>query len=344
MKSLARLVLSPAFLVRRAGVEATKAAAAASGTCSRAFPASLVTRHWSSSSPPKEDALRKAERMVELMGQSTQLQQIMMNVLPGPLRNPDVFKQLFGDPAMRRRIAEIIAARGHSIPDHLLERMSPAAMDDTFARASRLGLDPSQLFSKLMAHPGLLAKLQQPRVMAAFLDISEDPSRQAKYEGDKELLEVVQKVREIMGSSKPPVVPAASAATAATIELPELSTPSPATISHTGRTDVGDAISRTVPPPPGQPPQVHLVMLQNAEAAGECGSQEGLTHNNSGSSVNPLVALMASDPKAKRWLDNPVVMAALDEVHKSPWKTVKYIFNRDVMEAFKDLKELMRGR
>ncbi len=84
--------------------------------------------------------------------------------------------------------------QGISIPDHLLDRMNPAVMDDTFSRASRLGLDPSQLFTKLMAHPRLLEKLQQPRVMTAFLDISEDPARQAKYEADQELLDVVYKV------------------------------------------------------------------------------------------------------------------------------------------------------
>ncbi|GIL84785.1 hypothetical protein Vretimale_14429 [Volvox reticuliferus] len=300
MQSLARLVIRPALLARRAGVGITKAPDAASPTCSGVFRASLVPRHWFSSSPPSEDALRKAERMVELMGQSTQLQQIMMNVLPGPLRNPDVFKQLFGDPAMRRRIAEIIAARGLSIPDHLLERMSPAAMDDTFARASRLGLDPGQLFSRLMAHPGLLAKLQQPRVMAAFLDISEDPSRQAKYEGDKELLEVVQKVREIMGSSKPQAAPASSAAAAATIELPPSSSPSLATKFDPGSTDTEGATCSAVPPPPGQPAQIHPVTARDVEPAGQSGSQEGAEQGNTGSAVNPLVVLMASDPKAAR--------------------------------------------
>ncbi|EFJ45541.1 hypothetical protein VOLCADRAFT_106004 [Volvox carteri f. nagariensis] len=326
MQSAARLVLRPVLLARRAGVEAI---ATTPSTCVRALPGTFYGRRWFSSSPPSEDTLRKAERMVELMGQSTQLQQIMMNVLPGPLRNPDVFKQLFGDPAMRRQIAEIIAARGLSIPDHLLDRMSPAAMDDTFARASRLGLDPGQMFTKLMGHPGLLAKLQQPRILAAFLDISEDPSREIKYEGEKDLLEVVHKVREIMGTSKPRAAPAASAPAASTIELP----PSPPSRSET---EGVASVSGGVPPPPGQPP--------SGESAGVSGALDSIASNSRAAAMNPLIALMSTDREASKWLDNPQVVAAFEEVHRSPWKTVKYIFNRDVMAAFKDLKELMRKK
>ncbi len=57
-----------------------------------------------------------------------------------------------------------------------------------------------------------------------------------------------------------------------------------------------------------------------------------------------MMALMASHPKSAAFLDNPRVVQALEEVQKSPWKTVKYIFDRDVMEAFRCLKELMAGR
>lgn len=37
-------------------------------------------------------------------------------------------------------------------------------------------------------------------------------------------------------------------------------------------------------------------------------------------------------------------MAALHEVQRSPWKTVKYIMDREVMEAFRCLKQLMQGK
>ncbi|KXZ49852.1 hypothetical protein GPECTOR_19g303 [Gonium pectorale] len=305
-------------------------------------------------------ALRKAERMVELMGQSPQLQQMMLGVMPAPMRNPEVLKQLFGDPSMRRRIAEMIASRGLTIPDHLLERMSPSSMDDTFARAQRLGLDPGALFTKLMSHPGLLAALQQPRVMAAFLDIAEDPSRQSKYEHDKELLDVVFKVREVMGSAKPST-PSSGSTSARGSTIPVTSTLSAAPQAQPPAADAAPGPAPPQPPPPGQPPRNAAEASPSSASSGSTSSgsdaaepsssaTEGTsTGGGSGSSsassagLNPLVVLMSSDPKAARWLQNPKVMAALQEVHKSPWKTVKYIFDRDVMEAFQDLKKLLRG-
>ncbi|PNH09631.1 Protein TIC 40, chloroplastic [Tetrabaena socialis] len=333
MQSLARMALRPALLARAVGSEAVLAAAARPTAGETTAPPSLAAlRHMSSDSTPN-DALRKAERMVELMSGSPQMQQMMMAVMPAPMRSPEVLKQIFGDPAMRRKIAEMIASRGMSIPDHLLERMSPTAMDETFARAQRLGLDPAQLFTKLMAHPGLLAKLQQPRVMMAFLDIAEDPARQAKYEADTELLEVVFKVREVLGTAKPLQAPAAAAGAGTSTpealgSAPGASSPVAAGAEAEGAASseaAGPSATQAAAPPPGTAP-------------------EQSTPEASGAAYNPLVSLMGSDPKAARWLENPKVMAALQEVHRSPWKTIKYVFDRDVMEAFKDLKVLMQGK
>ncbi|KAG2492067.1 hypothetical protein HYH03_009565 [Edaphochlamys debaryana] len=311
-------------------------------------------------SAPSEEALRKAEKMVDLMASSPQMQQMMLTVMPPGFRNPDMLKQMFADPGARRKIAEMIAKRGFNIPDHLLDRMNPASMDATFERSRRLGLDPGSLFSKLMGHPGLLAKLQEPRVMTAFLDIAEDPSRQSKYEGDKELLEVVLKVREILGSSKPasgaPASPDASASSASSATAIPLGSPSPSSstssdasstsafsdsASSAGGPDV--VVGERVPPPPGSPPRFTADADSSAAAASGAGAGPG-EGGGASQGFNPLVALMSSDPKTVKWLSNPTVMAALEEVHQKPWKTFKYIMNRDVMEAFGDLKQLMRGK
>lgn len=34
-----------------------------------------------------------------------------MSVMPAPMRNADILKQLFNDPAMKKRISEMIAKR-----------------------------------------------------------------------------------------------------------------------------------------------------------------------------------------------------------------------------------------
>ncbi len=55
--------------------------------------------------------------------------------------------------------------QGMPLPDTLLDRMTPASMESTFSSAQRMGLDPGKVLSRLMGHPGLVAKLQDPRVM-----------------------------------------------------------------------------------------------------------------------------------------------------------------------------------
>ena len=49
-----------------------------------------------------------------------------------------------------------IPAQKLHIPDHVLETMTPKHMEATFDRASKMGVDPQQLFTKLVAHPELL--------------------------------------------------------------------------------------------------------------------------------------------------------------------------------------------
>lgn len=60
--------------------------------------------------------------------------------------------------------------------------------------------------------------------------------------------------------------------------------------------------------------------------------------------LNPLVAMMMSDPELAKKLDSPRVLQALDEINASPWKTIRWVFDREVMGVFKDLQNLMRGK
>jgi hypothetical protein len=45
--------------------------------------------------------------------------------------------------------------------------------------------------------------------------------------------------------------------------------------------------------------------------------------------------LLMSDPALAEKLKQPRVQAALAEISQSPWKTLKYVFDRDVMDVFK---------
>lgn len=51
-----------------------------------------------------------------------------------------------------------------AIPQAVLDKISTENLDETFSKAGKMGLNPVDLFQKLVAYPGLLARLKDPKV------------------------------------------------------------------------------------------------------------------------------------------------------------------------------------
>eukprot|EP00197_Chlamydomonas_leiostraca_P003618 CAMPEP_0202859068 /NCGR_PEP_ID=MMETSP1391-20130828/1349_1 /ASSEMBLY_ACC=CAM_ASM_000867 /TAXON_ID=1034604 /ORGANISM="Chlamydomonas leiostraca, Strain SAG 11-49" /LENGTH=311 /DNA_ID=CAMNT_0049538073 /DNA_START=105 /DNA_END=1040 /DNA_ORIENTATION=+ len=307
------------------------------------------------SSEADADALKSANKLLDLMRESPAMQQMMMATLPPGARNPEVIRQMLDNPATRTQMAQMIAKQGFKIPSHVLDRMTSAHMDDTLARASKLGLQPGQLFQKLMAYPGLLKRLQEPRVMQAFMEIASDPSCASKYAAEPDILEVVRKVQDILAakpgstpadiSSSPTVhdativgeasaLPGTSSASAppAPGKVPpppgSLAAPAPAPSSSQPPDSAPQQPAGTTPPPGPLPGALQGEAAAAAAAGGAGGNQ--------------LVQLLMSDPALAPKLANPKVMKALQEISASPWKTIKYVFDKEVMQVFSALNKMLK--
>lgn len=72
----------------------------------------------------------------------------------------------------------------------MVANMSGERLEAAFQQSQAAGLDPTTMFSKLMAYPGLLAKLRDPRIMRAFMDLSQNPNSLAKYRDEPDIVEV----------------------------------------------------------------------------------------------------------------------------------------------------------
>lgn len=70
----------------------------------------------------------------------------------------------------------------------------PLQVNQQFAE---LGLNPQDVISKVMANPELAAGFSNPKVQAAIMDISQNPMNIVKYQGDPEVMKVLEKVTEI---------------------------------------------------------------------------------------------------------------------------------------------------
>jgi hypothetical protein len=151
-----------AFLASRVSAQRMSLVEAATTSSHPSLP-----RFFSSESE-KNESEKNAEKLLDLMTQSSAMQAMMLNALPPAARNPDVIKQLLKDPAMKQKLVKQLASMNLRIPSHILQSMSASHMDETFQRARKMGVDPQAVFSKLQSHPRLLGKLQEPKVMEAF--------------------------------------------------------------------------------------------------------------------------------------------------------------------------------
>ncbi|KAG1663960.1 hypothetical protein FOA52_001086 [Chlamydomonas sp. UWO 241] len=376
--------------------------------------------------------------MIALMATSPHMQQLMMAGMPAAARNPETIKAILADEGMKAKLVQMLAKQNLKIPSHVLEGMTAGHMEKTFDRAAKMGVDPQALFARLMNQPVLLAKLQQPKIMSAFMDISTNPANAARYAGDRETMEVVAELRAALGhmsggappppsseggappfpsgpvitdvearavgSGSPPAAPAAAAPAHETETVSEppahtsgtgdaqpteervkpsrfvgvswgkassswmvhLWNPDAQRIQHVGSYASEDDAARAyddaalkmqgpdaklnfpdgAPPPSGTPPPPG----QGATAAGPPppggpfpGGLPGLSPTASPGAAN-LMTMMMTDPELTRRLANPRVIKAIEEVGRSPWKTIKYVFDKEVMEVFGALNNVMRGK
>ncbi|KAK3021517.1 hypothetical protein RJ639_046973 [Escallonia herrerae] len=61
----------------------------------------------------------------------------------------------------------------------------------------QIGLTPEEVISKIMANPDVAMAFQNPRVQAAIMDCSQNPLSIGKYQNDKEVMDVFNKISEL---------------------------------------------------------------------------------------------------------------------------------------------------
>ncbi|KAG4935098.1 hypothetical protein JHK85_050017 [Glycine max] len=61
----------------------------------------------------------------------------------------------------------------------------------------QIGLSPEEVISKIMANPEVAMAFQNPRVQAAIMDCSQNPMNITKYQNDKEVMDVFNKISEL---------------------------------------------------------------------------------------------------------------------------------------------------
>ncbi|KAI3464369.1 hypothetical protein Pfo_021032 [Paulownia fortunei] len=151
-------------------------------------------------STSKTNPLLSVEALEKMMEDPT-VQKMVFPYLPEEMRNPATFKWMLQNPQYRQQLQDMLNNMGGS-PEWDNKMMDSLKSFDLSSpeikqQFDQIGLTPEEVISKIMANPDVAMAFQNPRVQAAIMDCSQNPLSIAKYQNDKEVMDVFNKISEL---------------------------------------------------------------------------------------------------------------------------------------------------
>ncbi|PSS31813.1 Protein TIC 40 like [Actinidia chinensis var. chinensis] len=154
---------------------------------------------WSSSAG-KTSSVLSVEALEKMMEDPT-VQKMVYPYLPEEMRNPTTFKWMLQNPQYRQQLEEMLNNMGGSTEwdNRMMDSLKnfDLSSPDVKQQFDQIGLTPEEVISKIMANPDVAMAFQNPRVQAAIMDCSQNPLSIAKYQNDKEVMDVFNKISEL---------------------------------------------------------------------------------------------------------------------------------------------------
>ncbi|CAI8594912.1 unnamed protein product [Vicia faba] len=121
--------------------------------------------------------------------------------LPEEMRKPSTFKWMLQNPEYRQRLEEMLNNMGGGTEwdSRMMDTLKNFDLNSPAVKQQfdQIGLSPEEVISKIMANPDVAMAFQNPRVQAAIMDYSQNPMSIAKYQNDKEVMDVFYKISEL---------------------------------------------------------------------------------------------------------------------------------------------------
>ncbi|CAK9311534.1 unnamed protein product [Citrullus colocynthis] len=138
---------------------------------------------------------------VEKMMEDPTVQKMIYPHLPEEMRNPETFKWMMQNPLYRQQLEEMLNNMSGSPQwdDRLMDSLKnfDLSSPEVKQQFDQIGLTPEEVISKIMANPEIALAFQNPRVQAAIMDCSQNPLSITKYQNDKEVMDVFNKISEL---------------------------------------------------------------------------------------------------------------------------------------------------
>lgn len=138
---------------------------------------------------------------LEKMMEDPTVQKMVYPYLPEEMRNPETFKWMMQNPQFRQQMQDMLSNMGgnNEWDNRLTESLKNFNLSSPEIKQQfeQVGLTPEEVISKIMENPDVAMAFQNPKVQAAILDCSQNPLSIAKYQNDKEVMDVFTKISEL---------------------------------------------------------------------------------------------------------------------------------------------------
>ncbi|XVE72234.1 hypothetical protein DITRI_Ditri11bG0023000 [Diplodiscus trichospermus] len=138
---------------------------------------------------------------LEKMMEDPTVQKMVYPYLAEEMRNPETFKWMLQNPQYRQQLQEMLNNMGGSAEwdGRMMDSLKNFDLNspDVKQQFDQIGLTPEEVISKIMANPEVAMAFQNPKVQAAIMDCSQNPLSIAKYQNDKEVMDVFNKISEL---------------------------------------------------------------------------------------------------------------------------------------------------
>lgn len=166
-------------------------------------PNGSASRHdtgTSEASSTGTESFMSVEALEKMMEDPT-VQKMVYPYLPEEMRNPTTFKWMLQNPQYRQQLQDMLNNMGGTPEwdNRMMDTLKNFNLDspDVKQQFDQIGLTPEEVISKIMANPDVAMAFQNPRVQAAIMDCSQNPMSIAKYQNDKEVMDVFNKISEL---------------------------------------------------------------------------------------------------------------------------------------------------
>ncbi|KAJ7964359.1 protein TIC 40, chloroplastic [Quillaja saponaria] len=159
---------------------------------------------WSSSDGSqftgKSNSILSVEALEKMMDDPS-VQKMVYPYLPEEMRNPTTFKWMLQNPQYRQQLEDMLNNMSGSSEwdNQMMDSLKnfDLSSPEVKQQFDQIGLTPEEVISKIMANPEVAMAFQNPRVQAAIMECSQNPLSIAKYQNDKEVMDVFNKISEL---------------------------------------------------------------------------------------------------------------------------------------------------